>query len=82
MAFWRGSVSEIFVALVGEGTSVWRAVHAIEVQPGVYEISRDALPAADELWEFQPGERIHGERRTFSDGSTGLVAVKRATPAG
>ena len=69
---------EIFVALRGEGTAAWRPVQALEVRPGIYEIS----PAPEmEDWEFGAGERVRCERRTFADGRSGLVAVERVAAA-
>ncbi|NML47501.1 hypothetical protein HHL11_27370 [Ramlibacter sp. G-1-2-2] len=65
----------IYVALVREGSAVWRAVPAEEVADGEFVLG-GAMPE-DERWEFIPGTRVRCEERSFSDGSRGLVAVAR-----
>jgi hypothetical protein len=74
-------VAEIYVALLDEGTDVWRPVRATDLGAGVFEIARDAAPPGGEQWAFGPGERVRCERRTFSDGAQALVAIERAARA-
>lgn len=68
----------IYVALVGEGSPVWRAVPAEEVAEGEFVLG-GAMPE-NERWEFVPGTCVRCVERTFSDGSRGLVAVERVRP--
>jgi hypothetical protein len=75
------SVAEIYVALLDEGTTVWRPVRATHLGADVFEIAPDAAPPEDERWAFGPGEHVRCEPRTFSGGERGLVAVERAVRA-
>jgi hypothetical protein len=65
----------IYVALIGEGRPLWRAVPAEEVADGQFVVG-GTVPEG-ERWEFVPGTRVRCTERTFSDGSCGLVAVER-----
>ena len=70
----------IFVALLEEGTAVWRPVQAEALGKDLFRIvSRNPDPE-DEHWEFSSGEivrcvrkALHGERAAVH-----LVAVARA----
>jgi hypothetical protein len=67
----------IYVALLNEGTVVWRPVRAEAIGSGVFRISQDApMDSEDEEWEFLPGEHVRCEQRVLSDGPV-LVAVER-----
>jgi hypothetical protein len=66
----------IFIALLDEGTDVWRPVEAIRVGNGVYEIPADISIPADEHWPFSPGQVVACEARKFADGTFGLAAVR------
>ena len=66
--------TEVFVALRGEGTEVWRPVNARQVAHNLYQIL-GPVPD-DEEWEFQPSQVVLCEFKKFQDGSSGLVAVK------
>lgn len=68
----------IYVALMDEGTPVWRAVPAEEVAEGAF-VLLGTMPEG-EHWEFVPGTYVRCVERTFSDGSRGLVAVERLHP--
>jgi hypothetical protein len=70
------SPSEVYVALMNEGTAVWRPVPAEQVGPGVFRLG--AQVPEGESWEFGPGEVVRCEWRLFSGGETRLVAVERA----
>ena len=65
---------DVHVALLGEGTPVWRPVQARHVRGTVYEIL-GSIPDGEE-WEFQPGELVECEQHAFSGGSSGLVACR------
>lgn len=68
----------VYVALLGEATPVWRPVQAHHVQGAVYELL-DTVPS-DEEWQFQSGELVECEPQVFSDGSSGLVALRPSLP--
>jgi hypothetical protein len=70
-----GNPTVIYVALLDEGTAVWRPVSAEEVHPSQFLIC-DAI-TEDEIWEFQPGDIVRCEIREFSGSSRALAAVER-----
>jgi len=65
-------MTQVYVALLGEGTAVWRPVQARSLGDGVYEL----LGAMDlgEEWEFKPGQSVFCEQHVFPSGQSGLVA--------
>ena len=65
--------STVYVALLNEGTEVWRPVAAEQVGPELFRL-RGSVPAS-ESWQFQPGEVVRCEARVLS-GRQVLVAVK------
>lgn len=69
--------AEIYVALRGEGTDVWRPVKAHHISGDLYRII-GTVPD-DEEWEYQPGDLVRCRWREFANGS-GLLAVERMTP--
>ena len=68
---------EIFVALIGEGTDVWRPVEAEPVDSHGFCITGQNPDPDGEVWEFTQGELVRCEHRTFSGGSPGLVASQK-----
>lgn len=72
-------MTEIFVALLDEGTDVWRPVQADVLPDGSFMIAQTDKPE-DEIWEFEPGATVRCERRDLSGGSA-LVAVELVAPA-
>ena len=68
--------STVFVALLGEGVPCWRPAAAIAISESIYRIE-DSVPEG-ESWEFQSGQLVKCELRSFPDGSSGLVAVESA----
>jgi hypothetical protein len=72
-----GECREVYVALLDEGTKVWRPVAADPVEPGLFRLLG---PVPDnEVWQFSPGEVVLCESRTVC-GSVVLVAVERGRP--
>ena len=67
-------ISKIYVALLDEGSDVWRPVAAEALGSGLFRIV-GAVPDG-EVWEYQPSEIVNVREYTFSDGSKGLVATK------
>jgi len=68
----------IYVALLDDGTDVWRPVDAKEIREGLFRIVSAPSNPDDECWEFEPGSLVRCEERQLSGGSV-LVAVARAT---
>jgi len=67
----------IHVKLHDESVDVWRPVTAALVEPGrTYEILGQEPP--DERWEFGPGTVVECSEHRFDDGTTGLIALRRA----
>jgi hypothetical protein len=69
-----GERGEVYVALLDEGTAVWRPVAAEQVGPGLFRLL-GPVPD-DEVWEFPPGAVVRCEGRQLSGGAA-LVAVER-----
>ena len=64
----------VYVALLGEGTSVWRPVQAVSIS-GERWRSVSSVVEGDR-WEFPPGSVVRCAERVFADGQRGLVAVE------
>lgn len=71
----------IFVALMNEGTDVWRPVAAERLSEHRFLIV-EACETDDEVWQFPPGSVVRCELREFSGGKSGLTAVELAAPPG
>lgn len=71
---------QVYVRLLGEGTTVYRPAFAM---PTGTNTARLLMPSGfdpdDEHWEFQPGTLVSLERRRLSGGEV-LVAVAAALP--
>jgi hypothetical protein len=65
---------KIYVALLEEGTDVWRPVMAKHIS-GMKFLILGEVPA-EESWQFAPGSQVRCEEHVFSDGGRGLVAVE------
>jgi hypothetical protein len=65
----------VHVALLNEGTDVWRPVEAIAVDGGYQLIAPHDYDPDDEEWAFPPGSNVRCEKRTMSGGFSALVAV-------
>ena len=71
-----GETATIYVALLQEGTEVWRPVSALSLGGNLFRLLG---PIPDgEMWEYQPGDDVIGERRIFAGAESGLVAVSYA----
>jgi hypothetical protein len=71
-------MSLVYVALLDEGTDVWRPVEATNLGGGLYRIA-GAWPYSDEeRWAFPPGSIVRCSERMSQDGRSMLVAVERA----
>ena len=70
---------EIFVAFVGERVDVWRPVLAEPVGGSLYRIATVNSDPHDEHWQFVTGDIFRCERREFSGGTRGLVAVEKVS---
>lgn len=75
------SMSEtVYVALLDEGTAVWRPAPARKVGDSAYEILRPAdYDPETETWEFAPGSVVQCEPRSTPGGER-LTAVRLLEP--
>lgn len=67
----------IYVALLDEGTDVWRPVEAEQIRAECFRIVSANPDPEDEHWEFSPGSVVRCERRKLSGGYC-LVATALA----
>ena len=67
-----GECGTVYVALLDEGTEVWRPVAVEQVGPGLFCLL-GPVPEG-ERWQFQPGQVVRCEGRAFAGGRA-LVAV-------
>ena len=66
---------QIYVALLDEGTKVWRPAPARRLDANTYVLLQpDDYDAADEHWQFPPGATVICEQKKTADGTI-LVAV-------
>ena len=63
-----GALSNIYVALLGEGTDVWRPVEAENLGNGLYRILDQPYEPANETWQFAPGDLVQCEVIHLSEG--------------
>lgn len=68
----------VYVALLNEGTDVWRPVSARRVADLRYELL--GIVPSQEKWQFLPGQTVECELRALSGGEA-LVAVHLAQGA-
>ena len=67
---------EIYVALLGEGTEVWRPVEAQPIGNNVFLVQGE-IPSG-ESWQFSPGTQVRCKEHVFASGEHGLVAIEVA----
>ncbi len=77
----EGNRLVIYVALLDEGTPVWRPVDAIARGNSLFQIVSENSYPDDEHWEFTTGDSVRCEERVLS-GNFGrrnllLVAVEK-----
>jgi hypothetical protein len=63
---------QIYIKLLDEAVPVWRPVDAEYVEGDQYRVLGQV--PADEVWEFQPGDVVRCQPRSFADNKTGLAA--------
>ena len=71
----------IYVALLDEGTPVWRPVAADRIADDRYLIV-GVCDTDDETWQFSPGSVVRCEMHEFADGRRCLTAMELIVPAG
>jgi len=74
-------MATIYVYLLNEGTPCWRPVEAVTVEGDTYRILSTNADSEDEEWEFNTGDLVRCEHKSFSGGEEGLVAVERLPAA-
>jgi hypothetical protein len=66
---------QVYVQLLGEGTTVYRPVTGVPFGSGAVKLlAPDNFDPSDEEWEFAPGSVVRVEPRMLSGGEV-LVAV-------
>lgn len=71
----------VYVRLLGEGTTVYRPVSATQISDGVVRLlAPENYDPEDEEWEFKPGDLVRIEIRQLDDHEV-LVAVAQASPS-
>jgi len=65
---------KIYVALLEEGTDVWRPVMAKQISENGFLVLGEV--SAEESWQFAPGTQVRCEEHIFSGVERGLVAVE------
>ena len=77
----QGDRIVIHVALLDEGTLVWRPVDAIALGNSLYQIVSENPNPDGEHWEFTTGDKVRCEERMLSrfadDRNLELVAVEK-----
>ena len=66
--------ARVYVALLGEGTNVWRPVDATKIRDDIFRI--DGAAPNDEEWQFAQGAMVRCVRRNHSGDQSELVAVE------
>ena len=72
------SETEVNVALLNEGTEVWRPVRAVPFDSETYLLFPDQTVPESEEWQFLPGQIVRCIHRSFSGGQLGMAAVALA----
>ena len=72
----------VFVALVEEGTDVWRPVQARPLDGGSFRIIGVDADTSDETWQFPEGAIVKCQRRQFADGRSEMTVVEQVEEAG
>ncbi len=74
----------VYIALLNEGTSVWRPTLGEKIQESVYKIlPTDNYDPNDEEWAYPPGSIVRCEMQMHGSGSKReqvLVAVELFSP--
>lgn len=66
----------IYIRLLGEGTTVYRPVPAIELSENIFQLKGEEIfDPDDEEWEFLPGTKVRVRQKEF-DGENILVAFE------
>ena len=76
--FYCDYIDEIYIALLDEGTEVWRPVEAVRVSQNVYRIISENPNPEDERWEFARDDLVQCRAKTLSNGMSVLVASEKA----
>ena len=70
-------IRTVYVALLGEGTDVWRPVEAIEIGANRFALLRPHdYDESSESWQYLPGTVVRCEEQE-KDGEHLLVAVEQ-----
>ena len=76
---WREAreLDTVYVALLNEGTDVWRPVEARSLGRNLFRLIGVDEEVSDESWQFPIGAVVRCETKVFDDGNLGLTATER-----
>jgi hypothetical protein len=77
----KEAIHEIFVRLMGEQMEIWRPVEAVKIDQETYRIISPNPEPKVEKWQFNRDDMVSCQTKTFSDGTSGLIAVRKVYPA-
>ncbi|MDA9970487.1 hypothetical protein N9E56_01490 [Flavobacteriaceae bacterium] len=67
----------VYIKLLGEGTTVYRPVPAIRIKNNIYKLEGEEIyDPDDEEWEFKPGAIVKTESK-FLQSELVLIAMER-----
>jgi len=70
------NVVKIYIALLDEGTDVWRPVKAEQISSNVYRILDQSYDRTTERWQFEPGDVVLCEMVESQDGRFLAATIK------
>jgi hypothetical protein len=71
------NIVQIYIKLLGEKLEVWRPVEALKMGNDTYKIISPNPEPKIEKWQFKRGDLVQCEDKVFSDGTKGVIAVKK-----
>ncbi len=71
---------EIYVYLLDEGVETWCPVKAILIKENIYKITSKNQDPEDKKWQFSIEDFVRCNKKQFSGGKEGLVAVEKVDP--
>jgi len=71
------STVAIHISLLEEGTPTWKLIQALDLGNGLYKLlPTENYDPEDEIWEFEPGSIVVGQKRHTDTGENILVAAR------
>ena len=70
-------IVQIYVLLLNEESEVWRPVEALKLGKNFCQIISPNPEPDVEKWQFNKGDKVLCSQKTFSDGKSGVIAIKK-----